>query len=150
MIRTSVLAAVIVCVAFATPAEAGKVYLSGQDSDDPGHVATSFGGQILDFIGMGNTNSGLGILILGGDPMGVSRGQINVWNGVANSGAGYTLTQLNTSTLSGSKSADHPHVRAAIEAEQLVRQQLYDELAIAIRGLRAEIEVDASWVTTKP
>ena len=72
-------------------AQAGKIFVSGQDSDDSGHVSTSFGGQMLDFIGAGNTNGGSGILILGGYT-GTSSTSINAWNGVANSGSGYTLT----------------------------------------------------------
>lgn len=75
-------------------AEAGKVYISGQDSDDSGHVSTAFGGQLLDFAGTGNTNSGSGILILGGSTVGTSINTINTWNTVANSGSGYTLTQV--------------------------------------------------------
>lgn len=74
-------------------AEAGKIYISGQDSDDFGHVSTAFGGQMLDFIGIGNTNGGSGILILGGTGGGNSNTNITAWNGVANGGLGFTLTR---------------------------------------------------------
>jgi hypothetical protein len=63
-------------------AQAGKVYISGQDSDDNGHVATSFGAQLLTHVGTGNTNGGSGILILGGYTS-TSASNINAWNAVA-------------------------------------------------------------------
>jgi hypothetical protein len=74
-------------------AQAGKVYISGQDSDDSGHVTQAFGGQLLDFVGNGNTNGGSGILILGGSTSGQSISTITNWNALA----GETLTQV-TST----------------------------------------------------
>lgn len=76
-------------------ANAGKVYISGQDSDDSGHVSLSYGTQLLDFISSGNTNGGSGILILGGATVGTSRGNIDSWNASTPS----VLTQV---TLAGS------------------------------------------------
>lgn len=71
-------------------ANAGKIYVSGQDSDDAGHVTVAFGTQLLNFINTGNTNGGSGILILGGDTSGDSRTTINSWNP---SGITFTLAQ---------------------------------------------------------
>ena len=70
-----------------TPAFAGKLLISGHDSDDSGHVSTAFGTQLLNFIGTGNTNAGSGILVLGGYT-GTSASSINTWN----AGPAYTLT----------------------------------------------------------
>ena len=69
-----------------TPAFAGKLLISGHDSDDSGHVSTAFGTQLLNFIGTGNTNAGSGLLVLGGYT-GTSATNINSWNTPA-----YTLT----------------------------------------------------------
>ncbi len=65
-----------------TPAFAGKLFISGQDSDDSGHVSTAFGAQMLNFLASGNTNMGSGILILGGNTS-TSATTIATWNGVA-------------------------------------------------------------------
>jgi len=70
-----------------TPAFAGKIYISGQDSDDNGHVSVSYGSQMLGFVGTGNTNGGTGILMLGGYTS-TSGSIINSWN----AGPGYILT----------------------------------------------------------
>ena len=86
--RLLVAAAAVAAFAFAGAAHAGKIYISGQDSDDSGHVSTAFGAQLLSFINTGNTNGGTNILILGGDVAGTSRGSINSWNI-----GGITLTQ---------------------------------------------------------
>ncbi len=80
--------AAVAAFAFGGMAHAGKIYISGQDSDDSGHVTVAFGAQLLSFINTGNTNGGLNILILGGDTGGTSRGNINAWNT-----GGITLTQ---------------------------------------------------------
>lgn len=81
-------------LAFAiAPAHAGKIYISGQDSDDSGHVSTSFGSQLLGFINGGNTNGGSGILILGGYT-GQSASAVNTWNTVPS----YTLTAASGAT----------------------------------------------------
>lgn len=79
-------------------AYAGKIFISGHDSDDGGHVTQAFGAQMLDFIGSGNTNGGSGILVLGGYT-GTSASNINNWNSVAletltaSSGAGAIAAQ---------------------------------------------------------
>lgn len=70
-----------------TPAFAGKLFISGQDSDDSGHVSVAFGTQLLDFLSTGNTNAGSGILILGGYTA-QSATTINNWNATPS----YTLT----------------------------------------------------------
>lgn len=62
-----------------TPAFAGKLFISGHDSDDNNHVSTAFGTQLLNFIGTGNTNTGSGILVLGGYTS-TSQANINAWN----------------------------------------------------------------------
>jgi len=49
--------------------------------------------------------------------------------------------QLQTASLRGSRTENHPLVIAAREKENLVRRQLHDELAAAIRGLEIDIEL---------
>lgn len=71
-----------VLLAGMSPAFAGKIFVSGQDSDDSNHVSLAFGAQLLTFVGTGNTNGGSGILVLGGYT-GTSATNINAWNGVA-------------------------------------------------------------------
>lgn len=78
--RLLVATAAAAVLAFSGAAHAGKIYISGQDSDDSGHVSTAFGAQLLSFINTGNTNGGSNILILGGDTSGTSRSSINSWN----------------------------------------------------------------------
>jgi uncharacterized protein involved in exopolysaccharide biosynthesis len=51
--------------------------------------------------------------------------------------------QVHTAALLGSRSEKHPFVIAARQAEELLRQQLHDEVAVAIRGLRVDVELDA-------
>ncbi len=51
--------------------------------------------------------------------------------------------QIRTATLLGSREEAHPYVIAAREAEARVRQQLNNEVAVAIRGLQVEIELSA-------
>jgi uncharacterized protein involved in exopolysaccharide biosynthesis len=51
--------------------------------------------------------------------------------------------QVQTSSLLGSRSEKHPFVIAAREAEELIRGQLHDEVAVAIRGLEVDIELNA-------
>lgn len=51
---------------------------------------------------------------------------------------GLVDAQLATSKLGGTRAADHPQVRAAIEAERQIREDLHGELVAAIRG--AEVE----------
>lgn len=87
-LATRALAVSFCLVAGSTAAHAGKLFISGHDSDDSGHVSVAFGRQMLDFIGTGNTNGGSGILILGGYTS-TSAFNINTWN---NSGVPYTIT----------------------------------------------------------
>jgi uncharacterized protein involved in exopolysaccharide biosynthesis len=49
--------------------------------------------------------------------------------------------QVQTAELLGSRSENHPFVIASREAENLIRVQLNDEVAVAIRGLQVEIEL---------
>lgn len=51
--------------------------------------------------------------------------------------------QLRTADLLSTRSENHPFVIAAREAEQSIRQELNGEVAIAIRGLEAEVELCA-------
>lgn len=51
--------------------------------------------------------------------------------------------EIRTANLLGSRAEGHPFVLAAHEAEQRIRKELYDELAVAIRGLQVDIELDA-------
>ena len=50
--------------------------------------------------------------------------------------------QIETVSLLGSRSENHPFVVAAREAELLLRDQLHDEVAVAIRGLEVDIELN--------
>jgi polysaccharide biosynthesis transport protein len=52
---------------------------------------------------------------------------------------GLVDAQLATSRLGGTRSADHPRVRAAVESEQEIRGDLRRELLTAIRGAEAEV-----------
>ena len=85
--KRSVMALAVAGALCAGDALAGKVYVSGQDSDDSGHVSQAYGSQLLTFVGTGNTNGGSGILLLGGDTS-TSGGTIASWNTTA----GQTLT----------------------------------------------------------
>lgn len=49
--------------------------------------------------------------------------------------------QLATSRLGGSRSANHPQVRAAIEAEGQIRAELHDELVTALRGAEVDLQL---------
>ena len=49
--------------------------------------------------------------------------------------------QLRTSELLGSRSENHPYVIAAREAEKLIRVQLNNEVAVAVRGLQVDIDL---------
>jgi uncharacterized protein involved in exopolysaccharide biosynthesis len=51
--------------------------------------------------------------------------------------------QIRTANLLGSREEAHPYVIAAREAETRVRQQLNNEVTVAIRGLQVEIELSA-------
>lgn len=54
---------------------------------------------------------------------------------------GLVDAQLATSRLGGTRSADHPRVRAAIEAERQIREDLHNELVTAIRGAEVELQL---------
>ena len=51
--------------------------------------------------------------------------------------------QIHTASLLGSRSEKHPFVIAAREAENLLRAQLHEEVAVAIRGLQVDVELNA-------
>jgi uncharacterized protein involved in exopolysaccharide biosynthesis len=51
--------------------------------------------------------------------------------------------QIRTANLLGSREEAHPFVIAARESEDLIRRQLNNEVAVAIRGLQVEIELTA-------
>lgn len=51
--------------------------------------------------------------------------------------------QLRTAELLGTRSESHPFVVAARENEQQIRTQLHNEVEVAIRGLKVEIELCA-------
>jgi uncharacterized protein involved in exopolysaccharide biosynthesis len=51
--------------------------------------------------------------------------------------------EVHTAGLLGSRSESHPFVVAAREAEDLLRQQLHDEVTVAIRGLKVDAELNA-------
>jgi polysaccharide biosynthesis transport protein len=54
---------------------------------------------------------------------------------------GLVDAQLATSRLGGTRSPDHPRVRAAAESERQIRSELHDELLTAIRGAEVELEL---------
>jgi uncharacterized protein involved in exopolysaccharide biosynthesis len=49
--------------------------------------------------------------------------------------------QVHTAELLGSMSEKHPFVVAAREAEERIRRQLNNEIAVAIRGVQVEVDV---------
>jgi polysaccharide biosynthesis transport protein len=51
--------------------------------------------------------------------------------------------QVHTAALLGSRSEKHPFVVAARQTEELLRRQLHDEVAVAIRGLEVDVELGA-------
>jgi uncharacterized protein involved in exopolysaccharide biosynthesis len=57
---------------------------------------------------------------------------------------GLVDAQLRTAQLRGKMSADHPEVRAAVTAEDAIRRQLRDELALVVGGLKADLKVSQS------
>ncbi|PQO43058.1 hypothetical protein [Blastopirellula marina] len=54
---------------------------------------------------------------------------------------GLVDAQLRTAELQGTRTAEHPAVLSAIESEQEVRDHLFREIAVAVRGLKAERSV---------
>jgi polysaccharide biosynthesis transport protein len=59
---------------------------------------------------------------------------------------GLVDAQLATARLGGTRSADHPRVKAAIEGEKHIRNDLHRELVTAIRGAEAEVSLGQSRV----
>lgn len=55
----------------------------------------------------------------------------------------FVAAQLRTADLTSTRSENHPFVVAAHEAEESIRQQLNSEVAVAIRGVQAELELCA-------
>jgi uncharacterized protein involved in exopolysaccharide biosynthesis len=51
--------------------------------------------------------------------------------------------QLRTANFRGSRSELHPFVIGALKAEESIRRQLHEEIAIAIRGLEVDVELGA-------
>ena len=60
---------------------------------------------------------------------------------------GLVDAQLQTAQLGGRMSDEHPLVLAAREAEKGIGRHLHDEVAIAIRGLKVELRLNAEHVT---
>jgi len=58
--------------------------------------------------------------------------------------SGLVAAQLRTAQLAGIRTSTHPLVRGAKIAEDEIREQLHDELSIAIRGVEAELNLSAS------
>jgi polysaccharide biosynthesis transport protein len=54
---------------------------------------------------------------------------------------GLVDAQLATAKMAGTRSADHPRVKAAAEAESQIRADLHRELVSAIRGAEAELRL---------
>ncbi|MCC9605404.1 hypothetical protein LOC68_23125 [Blastopirellula sp. JC732] len=54
---------------------------------------------------------------------------------------GLVDAQLRTAELQGTRTADHPSVQSALGAESEVRDHLFKEIAVAVRGLKAERSV---------
>jgi uncharacterized protein involved in exopolysaccharide biosynthesis len=54
---------------------------------------------------------------------------------------GLVDAQLKTAELSGSMSAEHPLVRAAMESESQISRQLHQELEIACRGVQVDLRL---------
>jgi polysaccharide biosynthesis transport protein len=56
---------------------------------------------------------------------------------------GLVDAQLRSGQALGTMSEDHPMVRGAREAERVIREQLYNEIAVAIKGAEADINIGA-------
>jgi uncharacterized protein involved in exopolysaccharide biosynthesis len=61
---------------------------------------------------------------------------------------GIVDAQLRTAQLKGKMTSDHPEVQAAREAEEAVRQQLRDELAEAVAGSKADLQVSQAQIAS--
>jgi uncharacterized protein involved in exopolysaccharide biosynthesis len=62
--------------------------------------------------------------------------------GVAQLKKALVAAEVQTASLLGSRSESHPFVIAAREAEHVIREQLHDEIAVAIRGLNVDVELN--------
>lgn len=60
---------------------------------------------------------------------------------------GLIKSQINTARLEGTRSAEHPQVKAAIESEKQIRNDLHRELAAAIQGAEVEQQLAEQRVT---
>ncbi len=56
---------------------------------------------------------------------------------------GLVDAQLRTGQLLGTMSQDHPLVQGALAAEHAIRQQLHDEISVAIQGVEVDLRVNA-------
>lgn len=54
---------------------------------------------------------------------------------------GLVDAQLAKSKLGGTRAADHPRVRAAAEAERQIREELHEELSVAVSGAEVELQL---------
>lgn len=59
---------------------------------------------------------------------------------------GLVDAQLRKAELMGKMSADHPHVKTAVQAEAQVRKNLHDEVQVALRGVDADLKVSEALV----
>jgi uncharacterized protein involved in exopolysaccharide biosynthesis len=62
--------------------------------------------------------------------------------GVAQLKKALVAAEVQTANLLGSRSELHPFVIAAREAEGVIRDKLHDEIAVAIRGLSVDVELN--------
>jgi uncharacterized protein involved in exopolysaccharide biosynthesis len=62
--------------------------------------------------------------------------------GVAQLKKALVAAEVQTASLLGSRSESHPFVVAAREAERVLRQQLHDEISVAIRGLKVDVALN--------
>ncbi len=56
---------------------------------------------------------------------------------------GLVDAQLRTGQMQGTMSDDHPLVRGARSTEKAIRDQLHDEIALAVRGVELDVRVNA-------
>ena len=61
---------------------------------------------------------------------------------------GLVDAQLRTAELAGSMNEGHPKLQAAREAEQEIGRHLHEELAIALRGVKADLDLAADRVAS--
>lgn len=61
---------------------------------------------------------------------------------------GLVDAQLKTAELSGRMNNDHPLVKAATESERRVREDLHEEVEVALRGVSADLEVNEALIAS--